>query len=170
MCRISSVATLPAVQVLGPELEELSRMVEDMTSLYPQEGKQLRQPAAGDYCVACFEVGTARVHTCTCARMCTHTHTHTQTHTDTHTHTQTHTRTHRHTHIHTHTETHTHRHTHIHTHTHTQTLHTIPHVCLKIALTALVLRCCYWLLVMITAVFVLQWQHGSILSTLNSFE
>ena len=97
MCRISSVATLPAVQVLGPELEELSRMVEDMTSLYPQEGKQLRQPAAGDYCVACFEVGTARVHTCTCARMCTHTHTHTQTHTHTHTCTDTHTHTHTHT-------------------------------------------------------------------------
>ena len=44
-------------QVLGPELEELGRMVEDMTGLYPKEGRLLRQPATGDYCAACFEVG-----------------------------------------------------------------------------------------------------------------
>ena len=80
---------LCTIQVLGPALDELSKMVEDMTRLYPQEGKMLRQPAAGDYCVACFEVATphAPVH------MYAHTHAHHAHHTHTRAHTHTHTTT-----------------------------------------------------------------------------
>ena len=109
---------LHTIQVLGPALDELSKMVEDMTRLYPQEGKMLRQPAAGDYCVACFEVATphAPVH------MYAHTHAH---------------------HAH---HTHTRAHTHTHTHHHTITWHISTRMCAALALTALALHC-YTLLV-----------------------